>query len=81
MLIQLKLFALFGLDRISDLITDNHFQREKVLELTADKFNQVYGLIYEPDDNPNVPIESGTRIFRYYVALSESSTITPVLKL
>ena len=55
---ELKAFRTFGLDRISDLIiTDNHFQREKVLELTADKFNQVYGLIYEPDNNPNAPIE------------------------
>ena len=27
------------------------------MELTADKFNQVYGLIYEPDNNPNAPIE------------------------
>ena len=43
---------------VSDLIiTDNHFQREKVLELTADKFNQIYGIIYEPDNNPNAPIE------------------------
>lgn len=55
---ELKAFRTFGLDRISDLIiTDNHFQREKVLELTADKFNQIYGLIYEPDNNPNAPIE------------------------
>ena len=55
---ELKAFRTFGLDRISDLIiTDNHFQREKVLELTADKFNQIYGIIYEPDNNPNAPIE------------------------
>lgn len=55
---ELKAFRTFGLDRISDLIiTDNHFQREKVLELAADKFNQIYGIIYEPDNNPNAPIE------------------------
>jgi hypothetical protein len=27
------------------------------LEHTAEKFNNVYGLVYEPDNNPNAPIE------------------------
>lgn len=55
---DLKSFRTFGLDRISNLIiTDEQFQREKALESTAEKFNQVYGLIYEPDNNPNAPIE------------------------
>ena len=27
------------------------------MELAADKFNQIYGIIYEPDNNPNAPIE------------------------
>lgn len=54
----LKVFRTFGLDRISSLIvTDKQFQREKALETTAEKFNQVYGLIYEPNNNPNAPIE------------------------
>ncbi len=49
---RIKEFRTFGLDRISNIIvTDNHFTREKTLEETAEKFNQVYGLVYEPDDN------------------------------
>ncbi len=27
------------------------------MEHTAEKFNNVYGLVYEPDNNPNAPIE------------------------
>lgn len=55
---DLKSFRTFGLDRISNLvITDEQFQRDKALELTAEKFNQVYGLIYEPNNNPNAAIE------------------------
>lgn len=54
----LQSFRTFGLDRISNLvITEEPFQREKALELTAEKFNQVYGLIYEPNNEPDVPIE------------------------
>lgn len=55
---DLKSFRTFGLDRISNLvITDEQFQRDKALELTAEKFNQVYGLIYEPNNNQNAAIE------------------------
>lgn len=55
---ELKAFRTFGLDRIHNLIvTDEPFQREKVLEQVAEKFNQVYGLVYEPDNNSNTPIE------------------------
>ena len=55
---ELKAFRTFGLDRIHNLIvTDEPFQREKVLEKVAEKFNQVYGLVYEPDNNSNTPIE------------------------
>ena len=55
---KLKAFRTFGLDRIHNLIvTDEPFQREKVLEQVAEKFNQVYGLVYEPDNNSNTPIE------------------------
>ena len=55
---RIKEFRTFGLDRISNIIvTDNHFTREKTLEETAEKFNQVYGLVYEPDDNKNALVE------------------------
>lgn len=55
---ELKAFRTFGLDRINNLIvTDKQFQREKLLEQTTEKFSQVYGLIYEPNNNPNAPIE------------------------
>lgn len=55
---ELKAFRTFGLDRIHNLIvTDEPFRREKVLEQVAEKFNQVYGLVYEPDNNSNTPIE------------------------
>ncbi len=55
---ELEAFRTFGLDRIDNLIiTDKQFQREKSLEKTTEKFSQVYGLIYEPNNNPNAPIE------------------------
>lgn len=55
---ELKAFRTFGLDRIHSLIvTDEPFQREKALEQVAEKFNQVYGLVYEPDNNLNASIE------------------------
>lgn len=55
---ELKVFRTFGLDRISNLtVTDRHFQRGKSLEQATEKFSQVYGLIYEPDNNPNALIE------------------------
>jgi predicted DNA-binding transcriptional regulator YafY len=46
------------LDRIHNLITtDDVFQREPALEETAKRFDDVYGLVYEPDNNPTAPIE------------------------
>jgi len=54
----LKSFRTFGLDRIHNLIiTDDVFQREPALEETAQRFDDVYGLVYEPDNNPTAPIE------------------------
>lgn len=51
-------FRTFGLDRIRQIQgTDKIFQRRKELERTAEKFDKVYGLVYEPDNNPNAPIE------------------------
>ena len=44
-------------DELNLIVTDEPFQREKVLEKVAEKFNQVYGLVYEPDNNSNTPIE------------------------
>lgn len=37
--------------------TERIFQRREELERTAEKFDNVYGLVYEPDNNPNAPIE------------------------
>lgn len=51
-------FRTFGLDRIRQIqTTDRIFQRKEKLERTAEKFDKVYGLVYEPDNNPNAPIE------------------------
>lgn len=51
-------FRTFGLDRIRQIqTTDRIFQRKEELERTAEKFDKVYGLVYEPDNNPNAPIE------------------------
>lgn len=51
-------FRTFGLDRIRQIqTTDRIFQRREELERTAEKFDNVYGLVYEPDNNPNAPIE------------------------
>lgn len=51
-------FRTFGLDRISDLIvTDAKFERERKLAETATKFENVYGLVYEPEQNTNAPIK------------------------
>lgn len=52
-------FRTFGLDRIDSLIvTDIGFERlpERVQE--AEKFNNVYGLVYMPNQNPDAPIET-----------------------
>ena len=55
---DMKAFRTFGLDRIRQIqVTDRIFQRIAELEHTAEKFNNVYGLVYEPDNNPNAPIE------------------------
>ena len=51
-------FRTFGLDRIRQIqTTDRIFQRREELERTAEKFDNVYGLVYEPDNNPNASIE------------------------
>lgn len=52
-------FRTFGLDRIYDVaVTRVNFDRlpERVHE--AEKFNNVYGLVYMPDQNPDAPIET-----------------------
>lgn len=55
---DMGVFRTFGLDRIGQIqITDRTFQRREELERTAEKFDKVYGLVYEPDNNPNAPIE------------------------
>lgn len=51
-------FRTFGLDRISELtVTDTRFERESQLAETVTKFDNVYGLVYEPDQNISAPIE------------------------
>lgn len=55
---DMKAFRTFGLDRISQIhVTDRIFQRKEELERTVEKFDNVYGLVYEPNNNPNAPIE------------------------
>ena len=55
---DMKAFRTFGLDRIRQIqTTERIFQRREELERTAEKFDNVYGLVYEPDNNPNAPIE------------------------
>lgn len=66
-------FRTFGLDRIGQIqITDRTFQRKEELERTAEKFDNVYGLVYEPDNNPNAPIEE--------VRLKVSSVMLPYIQ-
>ena len=66
-------FRTFGLDRIRQIqVTDRIFQRREELERTAEKFNNVYGLVYEPDNNPNAPIEE--------VRLKVSSIMLPYIQ-
>lgn len=66
-------FRTFGLDRIRQIqVTDKIFQRRKELEQTAEKFDNVYGLVYEPDNNPNAPIEE--------VRLKVSSVMLPYIQ-
>lgn len=70
---KLESFRTFGLDRIRNLvITDDVFQREPALEETVKRFDDVYGLIYEPDNNPTAPIEE--------VKLKVSSSMLPYLR-
>lgn len=66
-------FRTFGLDRIRQIqTTDRIFQRKEELERTAEKFDKVYGLVYEPDNNPNAPIEE--------VRLKVSSIMLPYIQ-
>ena len=70
---DIKAFRTFGLDRIGQIqITDRTFQRKEELERTAEKFDNVYGLVYEPDNNPNAPIEE--------VRLKVSSVMLPYIQ-
>jgi predicted DNA-binding transcriptional regulator YafY len=51
-------FRTFGLDRLEDLIvTDEKFQRTPELASSSERFNDVYGLIYMPDQQ-NTSIET-----------------------
>lgn len=51
-------FRTFGLDRITELeITDNPFQRTEERAMTADRFNDIYGLVYMPNQQ-NPPLET-----------------------
>lgn len=53
-----KAFRTFGLDRISKLtVTNTRFERERQIAETASKFDNVFGLVYEPEQNINAPIE------------------------
>ena len=55
---DMGVFRTFGLDRIRQIrITDKVFQRREELEQKAKKYDNVYGLVYEPANNPNAPIE------------------------
>jgi predicted DNA-binding transcriptional regulator YafY len=51
-------FRTFGLDRLDDLtITDDKFQRTEKLAATADRFDDIYGLVYMPNQQ-NPPLET-----------------------
>ncbi|MEG1464797.1 MAG: WYL domain-containing protein [Mucinivorans sp.] len=55
---ELQAFRTFGLDRIDNLtVTDTKFIRSEQLAATAEKFEQIYGLVYEPNQNKNAPME------------------------
>lgn len=70
---DMKAFRTFGLDRIRQIhVTDRIFQRKEELERTAEKFDNVYGLVYEPNNNPNAPIEE--------VRLKVSSVMLPYIQ-
>lgn len=43
-------FRTFGLDRLNDLtVTDEKFQRTPELATTSERFNDIYGLVYMPE--------------------------------
>lgn len=70
---EMRAFRTFGLDRIGQIqVTDRTFQRREELERTAEKFENVYGLVYEPNNNPNAPIEE--------VKLKVSSVMLPYIQ-
>jgi predicted DNA-binding transcriptional regulator YafY len=49
-------FRTFGLDRITELdITVSRFQRTEQRAATADRFNDVYGLVYMPEQQNLLP--------------------------
>lgn len=51
-------FRTFGLDRITNLkSTGLYFKRTASREETANKFDRVYGLVYEPEQNADAPVE------------------------
>lgn len=51
-------FRTFGLDRLADVkVTDERFTRDPKLAATAEKFDNVYGLVYEPGQNKHAPVE------------------------
>jgi predicted DNA-binding transcriptional regulator YafY len=55
---ELKSFRTFGLDRFTQIeLTEQSFQRTDSKEAIVKKFDDVYGLIYEPNDCANAPIE------------------------
>ena len=52
-------FRTFGLDRIAELdFLGEQFERNTELEEVVYKFDNVYGLIYEPEQNKNAKIEN-----------------------
>jgi len=51
-------FRTFGLDRLNELIvTDEKFQRTQELAATSERFNDIYGLVYMPEQQ-NLSIET-----------------------
>ena len=55
---SLGAFRTFGLDRIARLrLTERTFRREAKRAETAERFDDVYGLIYEPDGRTDAPRE------------------------
>lgn len=70
---DIKVFRTFGLDRIEQIqMTGRTFQHRAELEQTTGKFKNIYGLVYEPDNNPNDLIEE--------VRLKISTIMLPYMK-